>query len=150
MQKKQAVGAIITNKQGHILLVTNVKWTTDTGEDVYIVPGGKVEKNETPEQALHREIYEELGIAITIVHRFEGSVIKKPGTDFTEKHVILEFIDFVANPKSEDLTICKDEIQTVVWKYTAKELLAMHEKNEILLGKTMPAFLQKYIDWKQL
>lgn len=36
------------------------------------LPGGKVEHGETPEEALHREIAEELGVSITIGRRVLG------------------------------------------------------------------------------
>lgn len=36
-------------------------------------PGGKIEKNETPEQCLYREIKEELGVAIEILEKLTNS-----------------------------------------------------------------------------
>ena len=36
-------------------------------------PGGKIEKNETPEQCLHREIKEELGVTIEILEKLTNS-----------------------------------------------------------------------------
>jgi 8-oxo-dGTP diphosphatase len=49
----------------------------------YEFPGGKVEKNETPETALYRECFEELGIKVTkfnsigsLVHRYDSLEVK--------------------------------------------------------------------------
>ncbi len=36
-------------------------------------PGGKIEKNETPEQCLYREIKEELGVTIEILEKLSNS-----------------------------------------------------------------------------
>jgi 8-oxo-dGTP pyrophosphatase MutT (NUDIX family) len=54
--KSTARAIILRNKR--LLLVTG------HGADYYWTPGGNVEEGESPEQALHREIQEELGARI--------------------------------------------------------------------------------------
>jgi 8-oxo-dGTP diphosphatase len=51
---RKSAGVIIRDKK---LLVTR-----SHGKDFFMAPGGKLETNETPEQALVRELHEELGI----------------------------------------------------------------------------------------
>jgi 8-oxo-dGTP diphosphatase len=69
-------------------------------------PGGKVSRDETPEQALMREIDEELGLAISI-HEKLPDVIHY----YSEKTVRLML--FVCAPASETITL-RDH-RSVVW-----------------------------------
>ncbi len=41
-------------------------------------PGGKVEKNESAEECIHREIFEELNIQITLKKRLKNSIYCYP------------------------------------------------------------------------
>jgi 8-oxo-dGTP diphosphatase len=52
----KAAGIIIVERK---LLVTRA-----TGKDIFVAPGGKIEAGESLEQALIRELYEELGITV--------------------------------------------------------------------------------------
>lgn len=38
--------------------------TRSTGKEVFYMAGGKIDEGETPDQALHREVREELGVAV--------------------------------------------------------------------------------------
>ncbi|MDT1940482.1 (deoxy)nucleoside triphosphate pyrophosphohydrolase [Carnobacterium divergens] len=68
MMKKEinVVGAVI-EKNGEILCAQRGFDKTLAG--LWEFPGGKIEKNETPEQALAREITEELLCDISITHK---------------------------------------------------------------------------------
>ncbi len=66
----QVVGAIIAeprlaSAEGKILLVQ--RGQGDIGEGLWEFPGGKIERGESPQQALRREIDEELNLQIEIV-----------------------------------------------------------------------------------
>jgi 8-oxo-dGTP diphosphatase len=58
------VGAVIQNEDGKILCAKRAKHLTLGG--YWEFPGGKIEENESHEQALIREIKEEMGVEIEV------------------------------------------------------------------------------------
>lgn len=147
---KKCVGAIIVDNVDRVLLITNSKWKTDAGEDVYVVPGGEIQDNETVEEALTREIKEELGIEIDILYRVPGEKEKPSGGDFTiEKERIIIFIDFFAQARSKNIIADPREVKKILWEHTAEQLIELQQKNLLHMGNTMKGFLEKYIEWKK-
>lgn len=63
MDTTDVVCAVITNDQGQVFIG---KRKSKVADGIWEFPGGKVEKNETKEQALLREIKEELNVEIMI------------------------------------------------------------------------------------
>jgi ADP-ribose pyrophosphatase YjhB (NUDIX family) len=53
------VGALVENPEGQVLLVRSYKWG-----GTWSLPGGKIERGETQEEALRREMLEETGLEI--------------------------------------------------------------------------------------
>jgi putative (di)nucleoside polyphosphate hydrolase len=51
------VGIIVANDQGQVL------WARRVGQDAWQFPQGGINKSETPEEALYRELQEEIGLA---------------------------------------------------------------------------------------
>jgi 8-oxo-dGTP diphosphatase len=70
-----AVGVLIDG-QGHFLLTSRPKGKVYAG--YWEFPGGKVEAGETIEQALRRELHEELGITIGGAHPWQVLVMDYP------------------------------------------------------------------------
>lgn len=58
-----AIGLVVA--EGHVLVCQRQRG--DRFEDCWEFPGGKIEAGETPEECLHRELGEELGIAVRVV-----------------------------------------------------------------------------------
>jgi putative (di)nucleoside polyphosphate hydrolase len=50
------VGIILSNREGQVL------WARRIGQDAWQFPQGGIQRNETPEQALYRELMEEVGL----------------------------------------------------------------------------------------
>jgi NAD+ diphosphatase len=57
-----AVGAIATDPNGQVLLLVRAK---DPGKGLYGLPGGFIDAGETAEEALHREVLEEVQLQVT-------------------------------------------------------------------------------------
>ena len=93
-----SVAALVTNEEGKILLV-NSPWRG------WEYPGGLIEPGETFQQALHREIREEAGVAVDITG-FVG-ICKN-----VEKDIVN--IDFTCRYVSGELTT-SDESTEVIW-----------------------------------
>ena len=84
MKKLQIAVGIIRNPQGEIFI-------TQRAADAHMAnklefPGGKIESDETPEQALIRELQEEVGITVTA-----SSLFDKLEYQFPDRHITLWF-----------------------------------------------------------
>ncbi len=72
----QTIDAVIEDKNGNIVLIKR-KYPPFQG--FYALPGGFVEKNEKPKQALFREVKEETNLNIKIIERI--GIFDTPGRD---------------------------------------------------------------------
>lgn len=63
-------------------------------------PGGKIEKNETEEECIRREIKEELNIEIELVQRLTS-------TTFNYPNLYIKLIPFLANYSSGELKLAE-------------------------------------------
>ncbi|MEM4255102.1 MAG: NUDIX hydrolase [Candidatus Norongarragalinales archaeon] len=78
MKVVKAVKALITNGEGKILFM---KEKTPSGREYYGFPGGRLEGNETEEQALRREVREETGLGVSKASAVGGySFVMENGT----------------------------------------------------------------------
>lgn len=105
------VGGLVVAPDGDILLVRSKKWN-----DLYTLPGGKVEEGETREEACKREIWEETGLKVTHL-RFAIVQDSIFSTEFWEKrHFVMH--DFIAHLDhscvKEDVKL-NDEAYTYCW-----------------------------------
>jgi len=67
-----SVGAMIVNERGEVLLCKRSNRASNERE-CWEVPGGAVEFNERLEDAIHREMKEELGVEIDLVEQFPAA-----------------------------------------------------------------------------
>ena len=119
-----AASALIIHK-GQVLFVRS-----NTTQELWAFPGGKQEENETPQQAVSREIQEELGIDIEIKSEL-GSYV------YTSGNRKYEIKCFVAETKSFDLRADPDEIIEVKW-------CALKESVDLNLTSTTREALDKF------
>jgi 8-oxo-dGTP pyrophosphatase MutT (NUDIX family) len=66
MRKRQASRVLLFNPQGEILLVHFAIPRDGADFHFWATPGGEIEAGESPEQAMRREIVEELGLDLTL------------------------------------------------------------------------------------
>lgn len=112
MKTIDVVGAVITNEKGKILCALRSQNMSMPG--MWEFPGGKIEAGETPQQALQRELNEELDIEIEVgelveevVHPYPtievhlltyyGNITK--GTPIAKEHEKIEWLSL------EELTV---------------------------------------------
>lgn len=107
------VGGLIVAPDGEILLVRSKKWN-----DLYSLPGGKVERGESRKEAFIREVREETGLEIANL-RFAivQDCISSPEF-WEEKHFVMN--DFIADL---DPATSKEQVQLNEEAYAYKWIL---------------------------
>jgi len=106
-----AVGAVIRDGEGRVLLVKHVEGKESFWKGKWICPGGKLELGETIEDGIVREVREETNLEIRLtVPLIPFERIVKEGEE-TKLHVI--YIDYVAEWVGGELKPASDVGQGV-------------------------------------
>ncbi len=107
IQTKYCVTAVIYDTENRIFLMTSSKWNG------YIVPGGKKEISETDEEALRREIREELKIELTNLEKI-CETIKEPSNEFYDPTLRFYFSNYLAKACST-IIVPNREVKSYGW-----------------------------------
>ena len=102
-----AAKAVIVNGEGKYLFVRKSS-NEDINPNTYEFPGGRIEFGESPEEALVREIKEEIGLDINIITAFNTWTFTK-GVDFQ-----LVGVDFLCTVKGGEEKL-SEEHESVKW-----------------------------------
>ncbi|NCU42608.1 MAG: nucleotide exchange factor GrpE, partial [Candidatus Moranbacteria bacterium] len=124
-----AVG-IILNKEGKIFLAQGKKY-----KNAYILPGGKIEKGESMEDALEREIFEETGMRGEIQKNLSFDQIIFEG----KRYLLCNFI-FSWEGADEEIVLNGEYSGKYNW-YSVDEAL------ELTLGGNAPVALNAYKEY---
>ena len=132
MKQIEVVAAIIHDSEGRIFATQRGygEW-----KDWWEFPGGKMEQDETPEEALKREIWEELETSITVERLVETVEWDYPQFHLTMHcylcHVESGHLELKDHEAAKWLS--KDELNTVNWLPADKEVI---EKCENIAKKS--------------
>lgn len=104
-----AVAAIIVDADKRILLIRRAK---DPAKGKLALPGGFVDFDETAESALHREISEELGLALQSI-----SYLTSHPNQYLYREVTYPVLDlfFVCRPVATEASLMRSEVESVCW-----------------------------------
>lgn len=127
------VGALIVNEEGKILLAKSHKWF-----DKYTLPGGHIEVGETMEEALKREVKEEVGLDVEVVEflTMQEAIFAKEF--YKRKHYI--FFDFLCRVGAQQVKLDQDELQDYIWEYPGA---AFNRNLDSFTWKTIAKYMQR-------
>lgn len=126
MKNIKVVAAIIINK--------NKVFATQRGygefKDGWEFPGGKIEKGETPEQALEREIQEELETKIQVNEKIDTVEYDYPNFHLSMDSFICNIIEGNLILKEHEAAkwLSKEELYSVNWLPADEELIEKIKK----------------------
>jgi len=103
-------------KENAYLMLHRVKKENDTNKDKWIGVGGKFMENETPEECLLREVFEETGLTLK-AYRFRGIV-----TFVSDKYECEHMFLYTATEYSGEMTECEEGVLEWVEKDKVYEL----------------------------
>lgn len=133
------VGALIHDGNGKVLMIRTHKWGNRWG-----IPGGKIERGESSEDALRREIREETGLDIEDI-RFALVQDSIDSPEFVRpEHFLL--LNYVARATSTNVTL-NDEAQEFRWLSPSEAFtLDLNQPTRILLTEALGLNLIPHAD----
>ena len=130
---KQVVAAVIVRDDGKLLICQRTR-----GQPLPLkweFPGGKIEKGEKPEQALRRELEEELGIAASVGHQIAhlSHIYKNGNAVELQFFLVREFAGTIENRIFEDVRwVHPNQLSTYDFLDADRELVAELAEGKLL------------------
>lgn len=124
---------MIVNKEGKILLAKSHKWF-----DKYTLPGGHIEVGETMEEAVKREVKEEVGLDVKVGEMLTMQEAIFAKEFWKKKHFI--FFDFLCRTDDQPVKLDQKELQDYVWEYPGA---AFNLTLDSFTWKTVAKYLQR-------
>ena len=112
-----AVGGIVTNAGGQVLLLRRAH---DPGKDKLGMPGGFIDHGESAEQALRREMMEEVGLTVRTMRYLTSAA-----NSYNYRGVIIPVLDlfYVADVESGEIRTEDGEVSSWQWTDLDDEVL---------------------------
>lgn len=131
-----AVGGLVVNKQKELLFVRRAR---DPGKGKWGLPGGFVDRNETIEQSLEREVLEETNLEVT-----QYRLLMTYPNQYNYRGVVAPVIDFFylceVDPDAK-ISLAAEELEIYKWAKPSAEFLdnMAFESNRIAVQHWMEA-----------
>lgn len=100
------MGALVHDDEGRLLVVRRGR---PPGEGQWSVPGGRVEPDESDQQAVAREVLEETGLHVTVGLRV--GTVQRPGPDGT----LFDIRDYACSLMVVTTPVAGDDAAEVQW-----------------------------------
>ncbi|MCY7373597.1 MAG: NUDIX domain-containing protein [Spirochaetaceae bacterium] len=100
------MGALVHDDEGRLLVVRRGR---APGAGRWSVPGGRVEADESDQQAVAREVLEETGLHVTVGLRV--GTVQRPGPDGT----VFDIRDYACSLTVETTPVAGDDADEVRW-----------------------------------
>jgi len=148
MRKRQASRVLLFNPQGEILLMRfAIPQANGTDFIFWVAPGGEIEPGESPSEAAHREIFEELGLSLAP----EGP-IRTDHNSFLFRDEMVDNTDFYfraecdrSAPKLIGLTPEELEIMKEIRWWTVEELDRVDQSLEQVFPVDLAAWVHELV-----
>jgi nucleoside triphosphatase len=127
------VGALIVNSEGKILLTKSHKWF-----DKYTLPGGHIEVGETMEEAVKREVKEEVGLDVEVVEFLTMQEAIYAKEFYKRRHFI--FFDFLCRVGDQQVKLDQRELQDFIWEYPGA---AFNKNLDSFTWKTITRYMER-------
>ena len=126
--------AVIQREDGYVLMAERPYGKESSG--FWEFPGGKFELGESAEQALHREVFEEVGVEIDNIRYIGSQAWPYPGQ---------LMLGYIAEAKSETINVDGIEIAEANW-FRYDNLPSILAPPTIMAGRLIKQFIDEAVE----
>lgn len=128
-----ATGALIFNERDEIFLMKSPKW-----ENQWLVPGGKVEKGDSMQETVRKEVKEETGLKVKDVELLNVKDGGNPDDFSRDTHFI--FLNFTCRAENQEVELDQREAVDYTWIDPEEAL-----KSDLDINDSSEEFVEKFL-----